>query len=109
MESFVDFMIRYGAVAFGSGAFVVLYVVRVLNKQNPDLWDLVSVGGAGGAIPTGTLMIWGAINDEVLRRLIESNLARLYIALAGSALIVAFVQLFRKLLEQKAPASSRIG
>jgi len=58
-----------------------------------SLGDLLVVGLAGSAVPTGLLLIYAAFDETIIPKLSDAGL---YIAFAGAALLVIFGQTFRE-------------
>lgn len=101
MSDFIDHAIKYGAVACGLASFLLTLIVNCFNGKEHNLQDLLVVGVTGSSVPTGLLLMVGAFDKNVLRQLIESNLANVYIALAGAGMVFVFYQTLREKIQRQ--------
>jgi uncharacterized membrane protein YeaQ/YmgE (transglycosylase-associated protein family) len=89
----IDAIIKFGPTACGLLSFFALVVINQFKKRKNNLGDLLVVGLAGSAVPTGLLLIYGSFNAEVIPKLSDAGI---YIAFAGAALLIIFGQTFKE-------------
>ena len=89
-------MINYGSASFGLLTFVILTLIQSAKKIQLNLSDLLVVGLAGSTVPTGLLLIYSVYDKSVLYKISDAGT---YIAFAGAALIIIFLQTFKAKLD----------
>ncbi|WP_143233495.1 hypothetical protein [Aeromonas veronii] len=93
MSLSVDLVIKFGSLTSFLVAVLVLLIINIVKKRPQNLGDLLVVGLAGSAVPTGFLLIYGAYDNTVIPKLSDASI---YLAFAGVALLIIFAQTLKE-------------
>ncbi|MBD1571527.1 hypothetical protein [Aliivibrio sp. S10_S31] len=93
MNLSVDLVIKYGSVTSFLISVLILVIINLVKKQAQHLGDLLVVGLAGSAVPTGFLLIYGAYDKAIIPKLSDAGI---YLAFAGVALLIIFAQTLKE-------------
>lgn len=89
----IDLLIKFGPTICGLLSFFALVIINHRKTRKNNLGDLLVVGLAGSAVPTGLLLIYGAFDSTIIPKLSDASI---YIAFAGAALLIIFGQTFKE-------------
>ncbi|EKO3793831.1 hypothetical protein HAR83_003281 [Vibrio metschnikovii] len=89
----VDLVIKYGSITCFLLAVTFMVIINLAKKRQQNLGDLLVIGLAGSAVPTGFLLIYGAYDKDVIPKLSDAGI---YLAFAGVALLIIFAQTLKE-------------